>query len=723
MRSKQSLVIRLAASTVLSLVPAALHAQQSHQESDHAGSSHASAHDPKAHPENEIVVTGHPPVDFGILSATASIAGDDLHQKMRGQIGEVLASLPGVSATSFAPGASRPVLRGFSGDRVTVLTDGIGAIDASNVSEDHAVVFDALSVDHIDVFHGPSVLLFGGNAIGGAVNALDKRIPRHLTDRVTGMVIGSYGTAADERAIGGAIDIPIAPKLVAHFDANWRKSDDLRVGGFVHSSALRADLLSEAAEHAAEGEADEAAELTELAGLSGRVPSSAARSYTWGAGVAYIDSRADIGISVQRYDTRYGVPLRPGTEHHHEDEHGAVEELIEADHGDENVSIDLEQTRFDIRGGLKFDGPIESLQFRGTYGDYEHVEFEGDEVGTRFSGDGFEIRADLVQADRNGWRGRSGIQYFERELKIVGAEAFQPDNRVSRFGVFTLQAINLGENVTLEAAGRYERAKVSADTVGFSRSFDLWSGATGLSWQPADGWTVGLNYVHGARAPSPEELLSDGLHVATQAYEIGNSGFVAEKSNGFEGYLRFSGDRAEIALTGYVTRFDNFIAALRTSEEREGFAVFEYAQLPARYKGFEASGSIDAARWDNGSLKLEAGADYVRARLKGVGPVPRIPPLRLSGGLEIQQGDLRVAADVEWNARQSRVASFEEPVAAFTLVGLSADWHPQGNDGPLTLILAAENLFDVTARRAASYTRDFVPLAGRDVRLTARFAF
>ena len=156
--------------------------------------------DPHAE-DRGIVVVGHPPLNFNLLNSTSTIEGDKLEVSLRGQLGETLSSLPGVSATSFTPGASRPVLRGFDGDRIRVLTDGIGAIDASSVSADHAVVFDALTVDHIDVLHGPAVLLFGGQAIGGAVNALDKRIPRSVPDGIKFDALGSYGSAANERAV------------------------------------------------------------------------------------------------------------------------------------------------------------------------------------------------------------------------------------------------------------------------------------------------------------------------------------------------------------------------------------------------------------------------------------------------------------------------------------------------------------------------------------------
>jgi iron complex outermembrane recepter protein len=677
--------------------------------------------------QSDIVVTAHPPVDFGILSSATSLQGDELVAKSRSQIGEMLAGLPGVSATSFAPGASRPVLRGFSGDRVAVLVDGIGSIDASTVSADHAVVLDSLTVDHIDIFHGPAVLIFGGNAIGGAVNALDNRIPRRVPDGIEGELRAGYGSAADERSAAATVQFRLAPRLAANVYGSWNKRDDLRIGGFANSPSLRAELLDEAAEHREEGEIEEAEEFEELAGLKGRLPNTRSRTSTFGAGLSFIDSGGNLGVAVQRYDTRYGVPLRPGTSHHNEeeDEHGEEDHGAE-EHGHEEgelVTIDLRQTRVDWRGGINLGGWLDSLQVRGAFADYAHVELEGDEIGTRFEGKGIEFRADLVQSENNGWRGRSGMHYVHRKLLVDGAEGFTPDYSVERIGLFTLQSLDLGSGFRIEGAGRFEHVKVEAPGDGIARSYELLSGAAGLSFAPASGWKLGMNYTHGARAPSPEELLSDGLHVATQAYEMGNPDFGKETSDGFEAYVRYRGDRAELALTGYLTDFNGFITALPTGEEIEDFPVFRYQQHSARFTGFEASGRWEALRWTDGEAWIEAGADYTRATLKGIGPVPRIPPLRLRGGAGARFGALRIHGEVEWNDRQDRVAAFETPVPGFTIVNLGADWHPFGEDGPLTLLLAANNVFDAVGRRAASFTRDFVPLAGRDIRITGKLTF
>lgn len=701
----------LAASVAALAFPLAAHA-------DDQSSAHRDSHD---HPQGEIVVAAHPPVDFGLLASATTLEGDTLIAQTRGQIGETLARLPGVSATSFSPGASRPVLRGFDGDRIRVLVDGIGTVDASSVSADHAVVFDPLSTDHIDVLHGPSVLLFGGQAIGGAVNALDKRIPRRIPATITGTAIGGYGSAADERSVGGAIDVPLGDRFAVHIDASWRKSDDLRVGGFVNSPSLRDDLLADAAAHRAEGEAEEAADLEETAALSGRLPNSGARTSTLGAGAAFIDAGGNIGVSVQRFDSRYGVPLRPGAGHHHEGEEGTPAE--EEDHAGEAVSIDLVQTRVDLRAGINLSGPFRSFQVRGAHGDYRHTEFEGQEIGTRFFGKGLEIRGDLIQSELGGWRGRSGIQYATRTLEAVGAEAFVPGYEVGRVGVFTLQSLALGAGFETELSGRYERASVRSAAAGFDRTFDLWSGGAGLSFAPAERWKIGVNYIRGARSPAPEELLSDGVHVATQSYELGNTAFGVETSDSFEGYIRRDGDRISASITAYITDFNRFIAALPNGDEVDEVPVFAYTQLPARFQGFEASARLVPVRWGTGAVRVDLSADYTHARLKGVGPAPRIPPLRLRGGLEVEQGGLRLRGEVEWNERQDRVAAYESVVPGFTLVNLGADWHPFGEDGSVTLIASIDNLLDADARGAASFTRDFVPLAGRDARITAVLRF
>ena len=182
------------------------------------------------HNDDMIVVTA-PYVDqLDILAGTSALSGEDLAESLRGQIGETLTKLPGVSATSFAPGSSRPVLRGFQGPRVRVLTDGIGTLDAAASSVDHATPIDPLTAQRVEVLRGPAVLLFGGDAIGGAVNVIDKRIPRDIPDESIHIdALAGFGSAANDWSAGGSVDVPLTSRLVFHVDGSYRDTDDVRI--------------------------------------------------------------------------------------------------------------------------------------------------------------------------------------------------------------------------------------------------------------------------------------------------------------------------------------------------------------------------------------------------------------------------------------------------------------------------------------------------------------
>ncbi|MFP5329254.1 MAG: TonB-dependent receptor [Alphaproteobacteria bacterium] len=667
-----------------------------------------------------IVVTGVRKLD--ILAGTSVMSGEELQREVRPQIGETLTKLPGVSATSFTPGASRPVLRGMQGERIRVLVDGIGAIDVSNTSADHAVTIDPLTADRIEVLRGPAVLLYGSQAIGGAVNVIDRRIPRHVPDEgFHADATALYGSAAEERSAGAALEAALGGGLVAHLDGSFRKTDDLRVGGYVLSPPLRAEQLEIAEEEFAEGHVEEAEEALALANLRGKVPNSAAEQKTAAAGLALIRDRFSIGASVSLFDSDYGVPLRPGLGHGHGEE--AEEEEGEEEHGAEPVSIALRQKRLDLRGEYELEsGFLDKIQLRIGAARYEHTEFEGEEVGTVFKSKGAEGRLELVQRDSGAWRGVSGLQYYVRDFDALGAEAFVPPNQTSQLGLFTLQEFDLGR-LGLEAAARLERSRAEADSLGIERRFTALSAAGGASYELGPELTAGLNLSRSERAPSAEELFANGPHIASQSFELGNPALGKEKSLGAEAYLRLERSHLSFSATAYANWFDDFIYQAATGEEEDGLPVFEYRQQDARFFGVEAEASARLFETRGFRFVADAVADYVRATIRDGGPVPRIPPLRLLGGLEAQSDRLDGRIEVEWVNSQKRVAEFENPTKGYTMVNASLAWRPWGKARETTLMLSANNIFDVNARRHASFTKDFVPLAGRDIRISARFAF
>lgn len=688
---------------------------------DDGGADVPHAHDPHEQ-DDTIVVTSGGLEQLDMLAGISLIKDAELQRNMAGQVGEVLAKLPGVSASGFAPGASRPVLRGFQGERVRVLVDGIGSIDASNTSADHAVTIDPLTAQSIEVLRGPAVLLYGSSAIGGAVNVIDRRIPHTMPRggmRIDGVL--SADTASDLREAGASFDLAAASNLAWHVDGSYRRTNDLEIAGYALTQALRDDLLADAAEEAGEGHADEAAELTAAANLRGTVPDSASRTLSAGTGLTWFSGLNSIGVSVSYYDTQYGVPILPGAHHHHDEEAGGEEE--EEGHSEESVSINLEQIRADLRGEFHIsDGFLDDLVTRWGYSDYTHTELEGDAIGTTFNVEGVEGRAELIQREQSlagaVWNGSIGGQFFHRDFEAIGEEAFVPPNQTTQFALFTLQELRRGP-FEVEIGARWENTKQQATAPVLVRDFDTVSGALGLSWTFASGIRTGLNLSRAERAPSAEELFADGPHIATSQYELGDPDLATEAAWGVEAYARATLGDADIRVAAYRNWFDRFIYLADTGTEQDGLELSQYLQQDAKWEGIEAEANVPLFGTDNGELVADLRGSYIRATLADGSPVPRIPPLSLLGALEWKAARMDYRAEVEVYGKQSRTAPNETPTAGFAHMNLSANFRPFA-DNRISLMVQANNIFDAEGRRHASFTKDFVPLAGRNIKMSLR---
>ncbi|WP_285712097.1 TonB-dependent receptor [Erythrobacter oryzae] len=670
----------------------------------------------------EIIVSTAGLKELDLLAGTSVLDIADVQRDaVTGQIGDLLAKLPGVSATSFAPGSSRPVLRGQQGERVRVLVDGVGTADVSNTSVDHATTLEPITIERIEVLRGPAVLLYGSQAIGGAVNVVDKRIPVRMPDHdIHFDGFAGVDTASNLRTGAASLDVGVGPNLVAHIDGSWRKTGDIDIGGFQVAPELRADLLADAAEEQAEGELEEAAELREAANVRGTVPNTAMESWTINAGLGLILGESTFGASIGWYDTSYGVPTRPGAGHHHGE--GEGEDETEGE-GEENVTIGLRQFRADFKGDVYLgEGAFERLKLRVGYSDYTHTEFEGAEVGTVFDSTSIEARAELVQNTGGALRGSSGVQYTHRDFFAVGAEAYIPPNLTDQVALFTLQEWGTGP-FQIEAAARAEFTKVKAQTLGIENDYDTFSGALGLVYEGIEGVRIGVNGSRVARAPSAEELFANGPHIATQAFEIGDPDLAIERAWGLEAYARGRIGKGTFGLTAYRQWFSNYIFLEETGAEEDDLPVFQYLQGDADFWGFEAEFSYPVIDTSSFRLLTDLGASYTEAELDDGTAIPRIPPLALIGALEAQTGPIDLRGEVQWFDKQDRVVGVETPTDSFTLVNAVASWRPLKDNRNVTVQLAADNIFDVVGRRHASFTKDFVPLIGRNFRASVRLSF
>ncbi|MEN3746000.1 TonB-dependent receptor [Sphingomonas sp. HF-S3] len=724
----------LSAATVALALPAVAHAagpdpqpadRTAAAPADPAPDAPADGQDAPVGRGNEIIVTGLlNQSEKDVLSGTSVLSGEELTRDLRPSIGETLAHQPGVSATSFGPSASRPVLRGFQGERIRVLTDGIGSIDVSNTSVDHAVVINPLLAERVEVLRGPASLLYGSSAIGGVVNVIDTRIPRTVPENGYRLnAIGTYGSAANERSIGAAGDVAVTDKIVLHADGSYLKSDDLDIGGYVLTRQARAQALAAAAGPTTADDPDFAA----TAALRGTLPNSFAKTWTAGVGASIITDTGSLGISYSHYDSFYGVPIRYA---------------LASGEEQEAPRLSLLQNRFDLRGEVDTGGGfLDKIRVRAGYANYRHFELEEDgSVGTAFYNKGIEGRLELVQANRGGWSGASGVQFFNRDFNVVGDEAFLPKNTTQQIGFFTLQQVDLGA-LRAEGGLRYEITDQEANPVNgdlrfFSgkRNFNALSGSAGLSYALADGVRVGVNLSRTERAPSAEELFARGGHAGTQSWELGSPDFGLEKSWGLEGTLHVHQDAFSLDASAYYNWFSNYIsenqvdpaicqAAATPSGRDVDLPCFQFQQAAARYYGFEADASLRVARIGSTTINIDALGDYVHANIVDLSPAPRIPPARVLGGIEAQSDRFTARAEVEHVFEQDRIAAFETPTDDYTLVNASIGFRPIPGNQKVSLLLSANNIFDVDARRHSSFLKDFAPLAGRDLRATIRLGF
>ncbi len=636
----------------------------------------------------EVVITGrgYAVKKDAVMSSVDVLSRAEIAEKPAQGLGDMLAYLPGIRSTSFAPGASRPVIRGLEGFRVLVLNNGVGAVDASALSPDHAVATEPLEARRIEVLRGPSALIYGGNAIGGIVNIIDDRIPSTpAANGFEGRITAQASSVDDGRQLGVGGKAGKGP-LVFAFDYAKRQSEDYDTPVGPESRFLTEQ----------EGEAPDTRTVQE---------NSATDLESYGAGASWIGDFGFAGLSVKQTDTHYGVPG-----HSHE---GAEEEGP--------VSIGLKQTRYDFRSDIKlaFAG-FNRLTADAGYSNYEHTEFEGEETGTRFLSDGSEYRLTLVRDGAGPVSGTIGITGLNRDFEAIGAEAFVPSTETRQAGVFAQYRYDSGK-WGVEGGARVDRTELTSE--GFARDFDALSASLGAFYRPSHHAFAGISLTRSERAPSDAELLADGPHMATAQYVVGNPNFDTEVGQSLEltGHLMVDEhNRFQVDAHLYASRFDNFIDLKATGAETDGMPVFQYVQTDADIWGVELEADTRLFDWRRQTISLNLAYDYVRGS-SDLGPIARIPPQSLTARLE-SAGDawhshIEVRAVA---ARDDRLAEMETPTDGYTMVNLFTSYRIKPG---LSLFAEVRNAGDAEIREATSATKDFVVGAGRSLRMGVNYSF
>jgi len=639
----------------------------------------------------EVLITGNPLSKSQGVNAVSSLSGQSLLQQGQSTLGETLNQLPGVSSTYFGPNASRPIIRGFDGDRIRVLNNSGDSMDVSSLSYDHAVPTDVLTTERIEVLRGPAALQYGGSAMGGVVNVIDNRIPRQPLQGIAGKAQIQGASGNGERSKGAMLEVGQGA-WVFHADAFDRRTQDVKVPRNLPCSKIGSpEFLS-------------------------RICNSASDSQGGAVGASLFLERGHVGMSVSQYQSTYGTVA--------EDE----------------VTIGMRSKHAALEGEWRPDASFfKKINFQVSQTDYKHTEFDAGAPGTLFANQGHDARVQLRHKPwRLGvgtWEGVWGLQSEQGKFSANGTEAFAPFSNTRSVAAFALEEyalnhwqFNVGarqENVTVASLGNPDPS-VDRFEVG-QRKFSPQSVAASVSWQWRPEWRLGANVSQVQRAPKDYELFANGPHVATAAWEKGDAHLGLEKANSVDVSASWQQGFDQFKVTAFQSQFSNFIGLMSTLEMEEGLPVQKYQGVRAKFSGFET-----VAQWrllqSSSSLDLVLKADAVRAQNLSVNePLPRISPVRLGAKLIHTQGPWRADWGFDWHAAQDRVPTGAAVTAAYTLwhgfvsykqsvSGASLNWFAKLDNASNQWAYSATSILTTTAPGKS-------PLPGRSLKLGVMATF
>jgi iron complex outermembrane receptor protein len=650
--------------------------------------------------EITVTATGREQTSFAAVQSVASLDAFDLSGLMATSIGDILDGQTGIARRSFGPGSSRPVIRGFDGDRVLVMQDGVGVGSLASQSGDHGEPIDASNVERIEVLKGPATLLYGSNAVGGVVNAISSHQEVHGQPHqgVRGQISSAVGTGNAQASASYNTEIGAGSWMF------WTGAGGQRAANYTTPV--------------------------------GTIDNSKSRISNGNLGFGWFGERGFASVDYKANDGRHGIPFANEFHGRHDEE----EEAEDEEHEElESVDIAFRRHNFRFTGGFESPGTwLEGFGLSLNYSDWNHDEvetLEGDveEVGTTFENQQFAYRGVFTQGRRGSISGSFGFQGSVRSYEATGEETLSPPVDQNMFAVFALQEIDF-ESAQLQFGGRIETNRF--EPIGLvdrahegeppeivdlpDRDFTGVSAGIGARFPLWQGGAFVANYTSSFRSPALEELYNFGPHIGNLAFEVGNENLNRERSNGFDFSLRHQQGRVRGEANFFYYDFDDFVYLAPTDEIVDGLIEADYTQDDARFLGTEFSLDLGI----NENLWLNLGMDSVDAELTGTGgSLPRIPPLRGKLGLDFRYGGLSVRPEVTLADARHDVFDTETGTAGYTVMDLAASYTLPLQHFSHHFAVNFFNVGDRLYRNHVSFIKDLAPEIGRGVRFSYAVKF
>ncbi len=623
-----------------------------------------------------ITASGDEQSTFDSFQSVTVVDTNKILDRANPSLGEILEKETGVAKRSFGPGSSRPVIRGFDGDRVLVLQDGVRSGSVGSQSGDHGEPVDALAVERLEVVKGPATLLYGSNAIGGVVNAVsgtdDDKHPG-----LRGYLSGLAGSFRQGGLSSGA-------------EYGW---DNWLI--FASGSLQR---------------------YGDYSSPDGRIFNSKTSSGNGSAGAGYFGDKGFFSVRYTYDKRRYGIPFASLFE-------GGEEEGADGGTTIDDKPIDLLMRYHNIKTSAGFRNLDSFITgFKGTfnYTKYKHQELEDTVVGTTFFNNTYSYRGIFDQRKYKKLTGHFGVEGFHRNFETIGVEALIPGKvKHNSLSAFALEELDFNR-VKFQFGGRVENNRYDAsDALLPNRSFTGFSGATGVRIGLWKGGAFVANYTRSDRAPALEELYNNGPHIGTLTFEAGNSNLRREQGDGVDFSVRHLASRFRTEVNFFYYKLKNFIFLAPTGEIEDGLPVAEYIQGNSRYSGVEFN--FDATL--NKHLYFNGGLDYVSAELKNGTPLPRIPPLRARLELDARFKNFGFRPELVLVRDQNRLYTNETRTAGYGLVNLIVSYTVAKDNTAHIFSVNGYNLTNKLYRNHLSFIKELAPETGRGIRAAYTLRF
>lgn len=631
--------------------------------------------------------TGGRATTFEAFNATTTLDSFDLIANPVGTLSQALESQPGIARRGFGPGASRPIIRGFDGDRVLIMEDGVRTGDLSSQSGDHGLTTDPNGLDRVEVVRGPATLLYGSNAVGGVVNSITphESFKDSLTAGTRGQLSVDAGSASGQAGTFGNAQHATGPLVI------WAGGGTRRTGDYGTPNGI--------------------------------VENSKTRLSTGRAGLGYAGGHlfASGGFTIE--DGRYGVPFAGALLEEDPDEGGDRDPVL--------VDLDTQRRvgRFDV-GMRNLSGRVVDtfhVVFSTIDWHHEEVERSGgvESLGTSFNNRTHILRADIDQRQVGPLSGTFGVWSQFRDFQAVGEEALTPHTNQSAFAAFAYEELVLGP-YRVQFGGRVERngyvvgnrdpeAEGSLDAPSTrNRDFTGGSASIGVRAELGAGSALVANLTRSHRAPALEELYNFGPHVGNIVFEVGNPDLDAETTLGFDLSLRHQSAGIRGDVNAYLYTIDNFVFLDLTEETVGALRVGEFVQGRSRFTGFDAKGSLRLGS----QVWVNLGLGFVHATLLTTDEaLPRIPPFRGSVSVDIPYRGLTVTPELILASTQDHVSGVETATEGSSVLNVRGSYVWPTQHMAHVLSVTGFNLTNELYRNHTSFIKELAPEIGRGVRV------